>query len=238
VRLHENSASSGGKWVSLVDSSRQALPVAQDANSVNGALGGISHSPRVRDAEEPRPSKRQRVESPRLDRPVPPLSSEHSKSVIFAVDSLVDVRDSFGQWLEAQILKREDTRLFTHFLNWSAMWDEWLDQRVDAHRFAPFHTFSTGTGNHQCQVGTPVYVCSPCETVRGWRHGFVRSVHGLQVRVQYVREDRRVSYWFHVASEEIIIGTHWSVAFTNPCFTCVSVCVYVMYMLSCFRVNS
>jgi len=122
------------------------------------------------------------------------------------VDSLVDVRDSFGQWLEAEILKREDTRLLIHFLRWDEKWDEWLDQRVDAHRLTPFHSFSAGQSDHKFQPGTRVCVCPPCETVRGWRRGFVHRVHGPQVQVQYESQENEYNrFWFHVGSEEIII---------------------------------
>lgn len=52
----------------------------------------------------------------------------------------VDVKDSVNQWLEAQVIKvnESEMKVFVHYNGWSSRWDEWIDMKSD--RIALFRT--------------------------------------------------------------------------------------------------
>lgn len=52
----------------------------------------------------------------------------------------VDVKDTIDQWLEAQITKIQDGKVFIHYNGWGNHWDEWID--VESPRIAPFRTYT------------------------------------------------------------------------------------------------
>lgn len=50
----------------------------------------------------------------------------------------IDVKDTIDQWLEAEVTKIEDGRVFVHYNGWGARWDEWIE--LCSPRIAPFRT--------------------------------------------------------------------------------------------------
>jgi len=58
----------------------------------------------------------------------------------FTLGQWVDVKDTIGQWLEAQITKIQPEQVFVHFNGWGARWDEWIDKKSP--RIAPFRTYT------------------------------------------------------------------------------------------------
>jgi hypothetical protein len=52
----------------------------------------------------------------------------------------VDVKDTMGQWLEAQVTKLSVDKVRVHFNGWGARWDEWIS--VSSPRIAQFRTYT------------------------------------------------------------------------------------------------
>lgn len=52
----------------------------------------------------------------------------------------VDVRDTIDEWLEAQITKIEEGKVFVHYNGWGNHWDEWIES--GSSRIAPFRTYT------------------------------------------------------------------------------------------------
>ncbi len=50
----------------------------------------------------------------------------------------LDVKDTAGQWLEAQVVNTATKKVLVHYNGWGARWDEWLD--TNSLRIAPFRT--------------------------------------------------------------------------------------------------
>ncbi len=45
----------------------------------------------------------------------------------YRVGQWVDVRDTMGNWLEAQIADVQPGRVYVHYNGWGGAWDEWVD---------------------------------------------------------------------------------------------------------------
>lgn len=58
----------------------------------------------------------------------------------FKLGQWIDVKDTVGQWLEAQVTKVQDNRVFVHFNGWGTRWDEWIDK--DSPRISQFRTYT------------------------------------------------------------------------------------------------
>jgi hypothetical protein len=56
----------------------------------------------------------------------------------YVLGQWIDVRDTTGQWLEAQIAKTQATDIYVHYNGWGSRWDEWLPKGSD--RVATFRT--------------------------------------------------------------------------------------------------
>jgi len=58
----------------------------------------------------------------------------------YKVGQWVDVIDTMGQWLEAQITKLSVDKVRVHFNGWGSRWDEWIS--VNSPRIAQFRTYT------------------------------------------------------------------------------------------------
>jgi len=56
----------------------------------------------------------------------------------FAPGTNLDCLDTEGMWLPAEVLQRDGDRVFIHYINWEAQWDEWIDKNSE--RLAPMGT--------------------------------------------------------------------------------------------------
>lgn len=147
----------------------------------------------------PPPPPPERVESP--FKPVaPPRDPEQ---VALEPGMFVDVRDSIGKWLEAEVLRVSGTEAQVHFLRWDSKWDEWICREKERYRFAPFHLYSAGSEVTAYEKGDKVFVYPPALVPRTWVEGEVRRKDGPQMQIQFEVKGRKHQYWFHVDSDEI-----------------------------------
>eukprot|EP00826_Nyctotherus_ovalis_P007013 TRINITY_DN1171_c0_g5_i2.p1 TRINITY_DN1171_c0_g5~~TRINITY_DN1171_c0_g5_i2.p1 ORF type:complete len:336 (-),score=65.18 TRINITY_DN1171_c0_g5_i2:161-1168(-) len=58
----------------------------------------------------------------------------------FKLGQWVDVKDTVGQWLEAQVTKIQGSKVFVHFNGWGTRWDEWIEK--DSPRISQFRTYT------------------------------------------------------------------------------------------------
>ncbi len=70
--------------------------------------------------------------------PEPEIGAPFRPQRHFAPAQWVDVKDTVGEWLEAQVVRSEPTRLLVHYNGWGPRWDEWIT--VESGRVAPFRT--------------------------------------------------------------------------------------------------
>eukprot|EP00826_Nyctotherus_ovalis_P020761 TRINITY_DN1656_c0_g1_i2.p1 TRINITY_DN1656_c0_g1~~TRINITY_DN1656_c0_g1_i2.p1 ORF type:complete len:349 (+),score=73.84 TRINITY_DN1656_c0_g1_i2:198-1244(+) len=52
----------------------------------------------------------------------------------------IDVKDTIDEWLEAQVTKIREGKVFVHYNGWGNNWDEWID--CGSSRIAPFRTYT------------------------------------------------------------------------------------------------
>lgn len=60
----------------------------------------------------------------------------------FAIQDIIDAKDTVGRWYESTVRDVKDGRVFVHYNQWVSTWDEWLP--VDSDRLAPRNTHTTG----------------------------------------------------------------------------------------------
>lgn len=107
----------------------------------------------------------------------------------------VDVRDSFGKWLPAEILSVKDHKLRIHYVNWDSKWDAWVDLNVaeNLSRIAPFRSLS-GSGN-------VTHTFHQSETVEIYMHpvgsipATVLNIDRHQCQVECVRNSVKFQFW-------------------------------------------
>ena len=58
----------------------------------------------------------------------------------FEVGEWVDVKDTIGQWLEAQIIQINNGICLIHYNGWENRWDEWIE--INSNRIASFRTYT------------------------------------------------------------------------------------------------
>ena len=76
-----------------------------------------------------------------LPPPLPSTSLRHWRD--FAVGDVVDVRDMYQKWYQADVLavNAGDKSVLVHYQGWHTKWDEWISTNTD--RFAPRGSLST-----------------------------------------------------------------------------------------------
>jgi uncharacterized ubiquitin-like protein YukD len=52
----------------------------------------------------------------------------------------IDVKDTIDQWLEAQVIRVQNSQVYVHYNGWGSRWDEWLD--MNSPRIALFRTYT------------------------------------------------------------------------------------------------
>ncbi len=63
----------------------------------------------------------------------------------FKIGQWLDVRDTVGEWLEAQVVSSEVDRVRVHYNDWGARWDEWIP--ISSGRLASFRTHTVQSPN-------------------------------------------------------------------------------------------
>ena len=58
----------------------------------------------------------------------------------FSLGQWIDVKDTVGQWLEAQVAKIHGDMIYVHFNGWGSRWDEWIQK--DSPRMSQFRTYT------------------------------------------------------------------------------------------------
>lgn len=62
------------------------------------------------------------------------------RKIELRIGQWVDVRDTIDEWLEAQVTKIREGKVFVHYNGWGNNWDEWID--IGSSRIAPFRTYT------------------------------------------------------------------------------------------------
>lgn len=131
-----------------------------------------------------------------------------TQSLQLGPNSFIDVRDSMGKWLEAQVVRIEwidpkakhnlvNLRLRVHYLDWVEKWDETIVPADDPLRFGAFRSWSAGSSNNAAptpvarsdappwtRIGEVVLVYFRRGRAAGWLIGRISKVDGLQVQVE------------------------------------------------------
>jgi len=106
------------------------------------------------------------------------------------VGEWVDVEDTVGQWLEAQVIQVARGRAFIHYNNWPAHWDEWI--HFESPRIQPFRSRTVQPINSGLQSPYPTYsrqveaLESP-EFLDVYRHGLDFVYRILKMGERYKR---------------------------------------------------
>ena len=53
------------------------------------------------------------------------------------------MKDTIEQWLEGQIIKKDENKVYIHYNGWGTRWDEWIE--LESARIAPFRTYTIQT---------------------------------------------------------------------------------------------
>lgn len=116
------------------------------------------------------------------------------------VGMFVDVRDTLGKWLEAEIVSVVEGKMCVHYNGWDSKWDELVK---DMRRIAPLHRWSL---KRKCdwkkadQVVVLLYKppanCGTCLAT-------VTSVDGEQVQVSYEVDSKLWKFWYHTRASDI-----------------------------------
>jgi len=75
-----------------------------------------------------------------------PLENEETERTFkldepkYSLGQWIDVKDTVGQWLEAQITKIQGSRVYVHFNGWGTRWDEWIEN--NSPRISQFRTYT------------------------------------------------------------------------------------------------
>eukprot|EP00466_Bigelowiella_natans_P009329 jgi/Bigna1/137334/aug1.38_g12042 len=73
------------------------------------------------------------------------LKNTQQPTMPYAVGDVVDVRDKYGKWYEADILKlHANRRMFVHYHGWNSRWDEWVE--LPSERVAARNTHTAAKG--------------------------------------------------------------------------------------------
>mmetsp|Transcript_13987 Transcript_13987/g.19412 ORF Transcript_13987/g.19412 Transcript_13987/m.19412 type:complete len:545 (-) Transcript_13987:156-1790(-) len=74
---------------------------------------------------------------------VSPVSAGSNQENKWFKGQMVEVKDTVGKWLPAEVLKLEKNsvnsgyRIFVHYVHWGSKWDEWIDTIKNRHRVRP-----------------------------------------------------------------------------------------------------
>lgn len=108
---------------------------------------------------------------------------------ITAAPDLIDVRDAYGRWCAAKILKRTQFRIRVHYIDFDECWDEWIDIPSEQNCIAEYGKFSCYPRipvHFTYRVLQPQYVKILHEGL--WYDGITSYSDGNQVRVQFYKD--------------------------------------------------
>ncbi|MES1908094.1 MAG: hypothetical protein MHM6MM_001096 [Cercozoa sp. M6MM] len=144
----------------------------------------------------------------------------------------LDVKDSTGKWLEAQVIKVDpDGTFVVHFKGWTSRWDCRLNVHSisDMQRVAPLHTHTGAkpvahplgfTSIEGIQRGLPV---DACDTMGRWYRATVARtelVHGVpMLQVHYLGWGTRYDEWLRLDSCRLAQHLSMSEGATGPNYT-------------------
>ena len=81
------------------------------------------------------------------------LIKEPLITIEYTVGQWIDVKDTEGYWLEAQVIEKRPMEIKIHYNSWEDRWDEWLG--VESDRIAPFRTYTIQNPNSRFQSPYP-----------------------------------------------------------------------------------
>jgi hypothetical protein len=118
---------------------------------------------------------------------------------------MIDIQDTFGQWLSASVVQVRANECLMHYSNWSKYfpprssflhvlmsscwcfvlagdsWDEWMDPRHHPHRFADAGRFTQGDASTRYALQQQVLVFPPAS--RWFESGSAKWHNGTVVKV-------------------------------------------------------
>ena len=66
----------------------------------------------------------------------------------FHTGQWVDVKDTIDQWLEGQITKVKENKVFVHYNGWGSRWDEWVETKSQRLNLFRTHTVQLPSSNY------------------------------------------------------------------------------------------
>ena len=145
-------------------------------------------------------------------------------------DMFVDVCDTFGVWMEAQILEITNTHIQVHFLLWDSRWDECISLH-DTHRIAPLRK-KTFNGVSHFRLNQSMDVLDiHCKTPK-WRSACIIEMCKDSVKIHYKHFHPKFDEWICKTSDRLACyGQHSKsnlyniysavLDFPNHCMKCI-----------------
>eukprot|EP00455_Lapot_gusevi_P003072 TRINITY_DN11266_c0_g2_i5.p1 TRINITY_DN11266_c0_g2~~TRINITY_DN11266_c0_g2_i5.p1 ORF type:complete len:529 (-),score=75.73 TRINITY_DN11266_c0_g2_i5:81-1667(-) len=137
------------------------------------------------------------------DVPAPPPNPAVPAARAWEAGDYVDVADTVGRWLAAQVEKVRPGEIFVHYLDWDRKWDEWISLEQNPWRIVDFGTYSSGPKTVLYGLRELVEVYAPKPPPARWIQGSIRKVNGGQVLVEYNIDAKQYHHWFHVSTDAI-----------------------------------
>lgn len=135
----------------------------------------------------------------------PPPSTRHERKthhLRLQVGLFFDIQDTYGKWLEAEIIKVSGNKCLVHYLKWDSKWDEWFVPDDEPYRVADFHQYSSGDITSRYTINQRVLIYPPKPRPHQWYEGEVAKIDGQNVLVLYKAKESR--WWFHAESDCIV----------------------------------
>lgn len=116
------------------------------------------------------------------------------------VRMFVDVRDTLGKWLEAEVIAFSEASPLVHYSGWDSKWDEVVHE---PQRIASCHRYSS-KAPCDFEKGEKVFIWLRKPSAKlGWIQGMVKKIDGQQLQVEYTVGDKKYQYWYHAHTDEI-----------------------------------
>jgi len=118
----------------------------------------------------------------------------------------LDVRDTLGKWLAAVVTRiNEDGSIDVHYDGWDPKWDETVPSEFFSSRLADFGVMCgdlTNAAAFKQKDWVHVYATKPSPPMWVWAQ--INKKDHAQVQVSYDRGNKKIQYWFHCSSDQIV----------------------------------
>lgn len=103
--------------------------------------------------------------------------------VKYEIGQWVDVKDTVGEWLEAQVMQVRNNQAYVHYNGWGTRWDEWID--FSSPRMAAFKTYTLQSPSN---IFLSPYPSIACDANVEPQHRTIDSFYYMDKSVNYMGE--------------------------------------------------